>query len=47
MGNGLMHLCLIEHTDFKRPEITPQNYKKMLVKITVSFPISLDGTWNR
>lgn len=47
MGNGLMHLCLIEHTDFKRPEITPQNYNKMLVKITVSFPISLDGTWNR
>lgn len=29
MGNGLMHLCLIEHTDFKRPEITPQNYNNV------------------
>ena len=41
MGNGMMHLCLIGRNNFKRPEITPQNYKKMLVKITVSFPVFL------
>lgn len=35
-----MHLRLIEHANCKRPEITPSNYNKMLVKITVSFPIS-------
>jgi len=41
MGNRLMYLYLIEYANFKRPEITPQNSNKMLVKITVSFFISL------
>lgn len=37
MGNGLMQLCPVEHTDYKSPEFTPQNCNKMLVKITVWF----------